>query len=496
MPEPLSTPIYDHGLIAGADPNRVLDALFVNAPLRDYTKRPRVNDYTLPVLGMGYIATYARQEGFNVGVLDAEALGLGIQHTAEVINALRPRWVGFNLLAPTYSLSAGIAAELDPDILIMAGGHHAKAAPGMVLRDTRFHNIGALILGEGETRVAAILGDVHRRKTLPQVMWRDRGQTGSAMSLVQGHGSDWMAPDINALPFVDRRFLPQDPYRADDGRLEANLVCSRGCPYECKFCGAAQSMNEDVTIRTRHPQNIIEEMEQLHAKHGTTAFRAVDDLFLGVRRVIHPAIQAFAEAGIGEKYVWDATGRINILDREPDSVLAALRANGLREVALGIESGAPRILAAMDKRITPEMTADVTKRLLRQGINVKGYFILGYPTETREEADQTVRHVRGLWDLSDSLPGTFRASVFTFRPYPGSPVWGDLIKAGYDPEQMQNYTDVDLTDHGADEAMRGRDEFNFTTGLQFGELSLAELNSRLAALSREQFERSQQQVTA
>ena len=44
-------------LVAGADPTHSLDALFVNAPLRDYAQRPRVNDFTLPVLGMGYLAT-------------------------------------------------------------------------------------------------------------------------------------------------------------------------------------------------------------------------------------------------------------------------------------------------------------------------------------------------------------------------------------------------------------------------------------------------------
>ena len=41
-------------LIAGADPSRGLDLLLVNAPLRDYSQRPRVNDFTLPVLGMAY----------------------------------------------------------------------------------------------------------------------------------------------------------------------------------------------------------------------------------------------------------------------------------------------------------------------------------------------------------------------------------------------------------------------------------------------------------
>jgi len=216
----------------------------------------------------------------------------------------------------------------------------------------------------------------------------------------------------------------------------------------------------------------------------------VDDLFLGARRVIHPAMKAFSEAGIGDRYVWDATGRINVLDREDDAMLDTLVRNGLREVALGIESGSDRILQAMDKRITADMTYRVTRRLLEHGINTKGYFILGFPGESREDAQATIRHIHDLWALSDRNPGTFRASVFTFRPYPGSPVWDDLVRQGYDPVAMQNYSDVDLTDQGADEAMRGRDEFNFTTGLQFGQLPLNELNQHLADLSREQYERT------
>ena len=64
---PLESP---SDLVLGADLQRRLDALFVNAPLRDYSIRPRVNDFTLPVLGMGYIATYAAHRGMNVGVLE------------------------------------------------------------------------------------------------------------------------------------------------------------------------------------------------------------------------------------------------------------------------------------------------------------------------------------------------------------------------------------------------------------------------------------------
>ncbi|MDH6113302.1 anaerobic magnesium-protoporphyrin IX monomethyl ester cyclase [Kitasatospora sp. MAP12-15] len=477
--------------IVGADPNRRLDALFVNAPLRDYTLRPRVNDYTLPVLGMGYIATYAAQEGFNVGVLDAEAHGLGIAETIRTINLHQPRWVGMNLLAPTYQLSARIADGLAPAVKLMVGGHHAKAMPRQVLDDPRFRRLHALIIGEGETRVAALLEDDKRRSELPNVMWRDHllGTHGVGICPREQAGL-WTAPDINALPYVDRRFLPQDPHHADDGRVEANIVGSRGCPYDCGFCGAAVSQNSDISIRTRDPYNIIGELDELHDDHGATAFRFVDDLFLGAARIIQPAMAAFTREKIGERYVWDATGRINVLDHASDGVLDTLAANGLREVALGIESGSDRILKAMDKRITADMTLSVTRRLMERGIGVKGYFILGYPDEQPDDLAATLAHIRRLWDLDDHLPGGFRASVFEFRPYPGSPVWAQLVKAGHDPAAMMDYSDVDLTEHGANESMRQRDEFNFSVGIQFGGTPLPEVRRHLAALARQQHERT------
>ena len=476
--------------IAGADLAQPLDALFVNAPLRDYSLRPRTNDFTLPVLGMGYIATYAASQGFNVGIIDAEALGLGVDQAIGIINEASPRWAGFNLLAPTYEISARIAAGLDPGIQVMAGGHQAKAMPAEVLADLRFARLEALVLGEGETRVAELLKDRRYRFGLPGVMWLDpvmkTPQTRGGAA-----GNRYLAPDIDALPFVDRRFLADDPCEAPDGRYEANMVGARGCPYDCSFCGAAVSANPDITIRTRDPENIIAEMDELHARYGVTVFRFVDDLFLGYERFIRKCMAAFSAHDIGSRYVWDATGRINILHRADDKLLDELAANGLREVALGIESGSERLLKYMGKRITPGMTRSVVHRLVSRGISVKGYFILGFPTETRAELAATVRHVYDLWRIAESQPGSFRASVFEFRPYPGTPEWQRLLATGqYEPKQLLDYTAVDLTHSGLDEAMRGRDEFNFSVNIQFGEANVSEVRERLIELSREQYQRS------
>ncbi|MFD7409317.1 B12-binding domain-containing radical SAM protein [Streptomyces sp. NPDC059866] len=467
---------------------------------------------SLPVLGMAYIATYAQQAGFNVGVLDAEAHGLGVDEAARIVNEAAPRWAAMNLPAPTYEMSAKIAALLDPSIALMVGGHHAKAMPDRVLADPRMNNLRALVLGEGELRVAALLQDEQQRRELPGVLWRDPllGTRAAGIADPKTRAA-MLGPNIDTLPYVNRAFLPQDPYQAAPtaadrrlasrrpwlaaaaraGHLEANIVGSRGCPYNCTFCGAAVSANPDVTIRVRSPENIVGELDQLHDEYGVTAFRFVDDLFLGAGRVIDEQMEAFTRHQVGERYVWDATGRINVLNRLSDRDLDRLVANGLREVALGIESGSDRILAAMDKRIDAAMTERVTRRLVAHGIGVKGYFILGFPGETQEDLDATVQHIRTLWDISDLHTGDVRASVFEFRPYPGTPVWQTLIDAGHSPDDLLAYGDVDLTGDGAHESMRQRDEFNFSVGIQFGDVNLQRIRATLAMLTREQHERNQ-----
>ncbi|MBT2392365.1 type I-E CRISPR-associated protein Cas6/Cse3/CasE [Streptomyces sp. ISL-1] len=142
-----------------------------------------------------------------------------------MVNAVKPRWAGFNLLAPTYAFSARIASLLAPQILVMAGGHHAKAAPDLVLRDSRFRNLAALVIGEGETRVAALLEDVRRRAELPKVMWREPDSKrllpeGTTHMKHEHHG------DRYELSVRDRRDLSFDKSRDQNasGRRPVSLV--------------------------------------------------------------------------------------------------------------------------------------------------------------------------------------------------------------------------------------------------------------------------------
>lgn len=485
--------VYCFRMICGHDPAKQLDAIFINTPLKDYDHYPRRNNFTLPVLGMAYIATYARTVGFNVGVLDGEALGLGVSGIVRLLNDAMPRWIGMNLLAPTYPLSVSILRGLSPDIQVMLGGHQAKAMPNAILLDGRIPRIDALVLGEGELRVAKLLQDASERDRMPNVFWRKSSREfGGGAEATSELDRKSLAPDLNQLPFLRREFLVQDPFSADDGRLEANLVGSRGCPYDCSFCGAAKSANPDISIRTRDPENILSEMHELASLYGVSAFRFVDDLFLASPQFIRQCLPLFIRDEVGRKWVWDATGRINVLASANGHLLWTIKEAGCREVALGIESGSSRLLEYIDKRVSPEMIFTAVQRLTAIGISVKGYFIIGFPTETEAEMLETIKLIRKLWDLTEGSPGHFRCSIFEFRPYPGTPEWKRLLASGkYSSSQLLNYQHVDFTDDGKKLVLLDRDEFNFSVNLQFGEVPVERVREVVAGLTQEQKQRGQ-----
>jgi radical SAM superfamily enzyme YgiQ (UPF0313 family) len=473
-----------HSPVRGLDGSRAVDAIFVNTPLRDYEARPRCNDFTLPVLGLGYIATVSTHCGLNVGLLDGEALGLSFAEIASEINHKRPRWVGFNLLAPTYMNTSRILSLLDPSIRVMLGGHHAKAMPEFILKDSRLPRLDALIVGEAEYRVAALLEEAVSISRLPRVFWRANGSYYSSSDDVRD--TKYLAPDVNAMPFVDRNFFVNDPY-VDNEMVESAIVGSRGCPFDCSFCGAARSANPDVTIRIRTPRNILQELFALKARYEIGAARFVDDLFLANVKAMTACASAFISENLS--IAWDATGRINVLCDVSSETLTLLRRSGCREVALGIESASDRLLRYIDKKITSSQAQRAVIRLCERGINVKGYFILGLPTETRDEHYETLSFIKRLWEATDALPGRFRCSVFEYRPYPGTPDWNRLLMRGYKVSDLLTYDAVDITGAGSDRFLLDRDEFNFATGLQFSAVPLEELRNNLSCVMRLQKER-------
>ncbi len=481
-------------MIEGLNSDQAVDALLINSPLKNYDQQRRLNNTTLPVLGLGYIATYLDSRGFNVGVIDAEARGLGLEEIVRLVSTARPRWVGMNLLAPTYQLSTEILAALGTDYKVMLGGHLARPLAQRILGNAKIPRIDALVLGEGELRSAALLSEVRHRETLPGILWRE--ECGNTIRVSDGSDSTamWLAPDIDMLPLLDRKFLAVDPFIAGDGQMESNMIGSRGCPYNCSFCSAAVSVNPDITIRTRSPEGILTEMAALHADYDVTAYRFVDDLFLANPPFMRECLASFERAGIADWAVWDATGRINVLASIRPDLLDLVAHTGCREVSLGMESGSDRLLKYMGKKITRDLIITAIRRLTSVGISVKGYFILGFPTETVADLQATVSLAHKLWEITEHEPGNLRISAFEFRPYPGTIEWERLLSSGrYTEDQLLAYEHIDLTDSGSEEHLYDRDEFSYSVNQQFGDIPLEEVRRVLNELMIEQHLRLEEQ---
>jgi len=71
----------------------------------------------------------------------------------------------------------------------------------------------------------------------------------------------------------------------------------------------------------------------------------------------------------------------------------------------------------------------VATEILRVGIDLKGYFIYGFPQETEEDYKETYDLARTLKDISNASLGNFRTSVFQFRPYQGTQLYNEIIES-------------------------------------------------------------------
>lgn len=489
------------------EPNKHPDLILVNSPLTDHSSvlPTEAQVEMLPAVGLGYIATECKAAGYDVGVIDPETAYFSPETTAKVINDANPRWVGINLLTPTYALARRIVANLRPEISVMAGGAHAKALPEKTLRDPFFsRRIKVLALEDGEFIAKGLLSG-EPRENMEGVAYIN--QEGEFVNKPFDRNRCWIPQSLDLLHTLDRSFLPRDPFYSE-GRFEVNISASRGCSFNCGFCAGARESSIFGT-RFRSVDNVIDELMELRDR-DVSAVRFIDDLFLAGQKRIREFSEAMQQTGLAKDLVWDATGRANILARMDRSTLETMALSGCREIAIGVESGSARMLAMANKHIDPEMIKKSVFNLAAVGIRVKGYFIVGFPSETRAEIAQTTGLMKDLrcvareavnknflTPLGNRNTSQFRASVFEFRPFPGTAFYRcitgkkpwpeEVYQHGYKPDI---YSDDDILGsfgpvHIKDQATRQRHNYGINAPFADGVLPY-EIQDMIAEAMRNQ----------
>ena len=380
--------------------------VLINSPLPNHDKELNVNEY-LPPLGLLYIANNLQNHNIYVDLLDAFREGLDENQILHYLEINHPDYVGTNLFSVNYQLVKIIVESYKYPTIFLIGGLTTKFIYKKIL-DWQTTNRIIVIIGEAENIIPDIV--TNSVKTSP---------VSSAENRVVFHidkNSPYFPKDINTVN-INRDHFREPSITNHFGQIEKAIITSRGCIYDCGFCGAALSLNKDYVVREMSEEKIVKDISQIIIQYpDTESIRVLDDLFLRSDFSIKKAENIFSNFNIS----WRAMAHIHSFSQLNDELYTRLVDSKCKELFIGIESGSERIRELINKRGTTKQIIETISRILQVGISVKGYFMYGFPEENKEDMEKTYALANLLVDISTKTIGSFRTSVFQFKPYYGT----------------------------------------------------------------------------
>ena len=205
----------------------------------------------LSPLGLGYIATYLEKSNISIEVLDCVKKQLSVDEIVQYINNIKPDYVGINIFTQNYAIVKHIIESINSSCECFIGGQVVKCIYQELLSwDSK--NALNIVIGEGEFIIPAIV--TGKCIEAPVLMNRDKKVYRVDKNSV------YFPKEISNL-FLNRKFLPDEVVFNHYGEKEGAIITSRGCAFDCAFCGGAKSLNKDVTIRTRSEESVIQEIK-------------------------------------------------------------------------------------------------------------------------------------------------------------------------------------------------------------------------------------------
>jgi radical SAM superfamily enzyme YgiQ (UPF0313 family) len=347
------------------------DIVLINAPMIFSRKKPAEGDeVSNPWMGILYLASYVEQDGFSVKIYDPGAERLNL---TDIINRLqkdKPFLVGISTLTSgirsAVELAKRVKKEFGRNIALGIGGSHINVDPTFV---ERFPIFDFSVIGEGEKTFLQIVNDVKKGK--------------KPKKIYQGE----IIPNLDDIPFPARHLI--NPYnyvpRVREGLTEkpwAAIVGSRGCPFLCSFCSRNPEWRK---VRFRSAKNIVDEMENVY-KNYDGKFSFTDDAISLNRKITWTMCEEILKRKLPIK--WLGMTRVNCVD---EKLLELMAKSGCEELFFGVESGNERVRnRVIGKRITEDQIRNAINWCRKFDIRSSIFLMLGFPTETKKEIDDTV----------------------------------------------------------------------------------------------------------
>ena len=391
-----------------------------------------------PPTGLCYIAALLRERGYEVSIVDAEALRIGADEAVRSVEGLRPDLIGIACKTLWVVNAHHVAQKLKEkllDVPIVAGGNHVTALPERSLRE--FPAFDIVVVGEGEITFLELVEAMKAGKDLhevPGLAFRDNGGVAITPPRDRIVNLDELpVPAFDLLPDIARCYKP--PLNSVEKIPAFSLVMSRGCPSKCTFCDRSVFQ----TRVTRHsPDYAVALIEKLYEDYGVRYLLFDDDNLLLNKTHLFRLLDLLKASRA--RLPFTCQSRVDTIDEER---LTRLQDAGCRMLLYGIESGSQEMLNRMKKGITIEQIRRAISMTRQAGIKATGFFILGHPGETEQTMQETVKLIKEC--------KFFDVGVFLFTPLPGSEVYRDVREYGtFDEnwEKMNALDEVVFVPHG------------------------------------------------
>ena len=402
--------------------------------------KPRFLGLEFPLItqpmGLMYIGATLKIAGHEPKIHDCAIDYKNLNILRRTIKDWKPDFIGISIILTEVKQTKrimGVIREILPDVPVTFGGPWPSANPGESIK-----TFGAdyVVIGEGEQVFPELIDAINNDSPTDPI-------AGTA-SMIDGHikinpRNHLTEDELNTLPFPAWELLDHKLYAkmhsmsAVGRRPYMAIVTSRGCPYSCAYCH--QTMGK--VFRKRSAESVLAEMEELRFKQGFKEFEIVDDCFnLDPKRMY--VILAGIRDKLGDVKLHFPNGlRADML--EPHDTILFKQA-GTMSICFAIETSSPRLQKMIHKNLNIEKAVTTINAFVKAGIYSIGFFMIGFPTETFEEASDTVEFA-----IRSPL---HRAMFFRTIPFAGTELAemaADFIKNKndlYDPRKINYYNSI------------------------------------------------------
>ncbi|MBI4401042.1 MAG: radical SAM protein [Nitrospirae bacterium] len=318
------------------------------------------------------------------------------------ILADRPDFVGVSITA-TSQIIPGLTLcrllkEANPDLHLTIGGSiFTRLVDNLRRCPSLFELTDDFIVFEGETALLELINQLEGKRDfskVPNLIYRQNGKVAV--------NQPFYSENINELPAPNYDGFPLGRYLAPSTVLPVQF--SRGCYYkDCAFCALTL---DHQNFRQKDPAKTVDDLRMLSEKYRTPYFFFTDEcLALSPTKRL---CQRILDRNLNIQWTAEMRFEKN-LSRE---LLTLMRDAGCLKIVFGLESFNQRVMDFMKKGITQASVLRVTEDCLALGIAIHCYIIAGFPTETEEEARETMNFIVNNTRLNSSYGFSCQPCLF------------------------------------------------------------------------------------